>query len=216
MEKEYAKCDSCDKIYLLEELENTGGTLYCKECMDGFKVYDFCDYVKKHHKVDEELLEKVIHQVDNDYGTADNGQIYDYHELLPFLELGEIAQFMPTALLDTDLEIKVAKWQSGIREQTVFEQFNPYNNLYNYNEMKVMTLLGYEPTADDLDYEDLVRIASAVAWHWDNGYELEETPKYEKNTWLLYENKREFEDLSLYAKRTLPLFIDLYLKGEEK
>ena len=56
----------------------------------------------------------------------------------------------------------------------LFNDFDVYDYHYTYEEMKVMCVIGMIEEANDLDYEDCVRIASAVYWHWVDGRDASE------------------------------------------
>ena len=92
----------------------------------------------------------------------------------------------------------------------IFSDFDVYEHNYAYNEMKVMLVLGCTPEANDLDYEDCVRIASAVYWHWVDGRTADEDEKYAKYPWLEFETREECGYIQAYAQRVLPEFIKLY------
>ena len=53
-------------------------------------------------------------------------------------------------------------------------EFDVYGREYTYDEMKVMHMLGVVYDTKGFDYEDLMRIAEAVYYHWNNYDEIEE------------------------------------------
>ena len=92
----------------------------------------------------------------------------------------------------------------------IFSDFDVYDYHYTYNEMKVMVVIGCTPEAQDLDYEDCVKIASAIYWHWVDGRTADEDEKYAKYPWLEFETREEYGYIQAYAQRALPEFIKLY------
>lgn len=92
----------------------------------------------------------------------------------------------------------------------LFSDFDVYDYHYTYDEMKVMCVIGLTPEASDLNYEDCVRIASAVYWHWVDGRDASEDEKYAKYPWLEFETTEEDGYIQAYAQRALPKFIQLY------
>lgn len=91
-------------------------------------------------------------------------------------------------------------------------EFDVYDYNYTYDEMKVMCVIGYSDNVftEDLDYEDCVRIASAIYWHWVDGRTADEDEKYAKYPWLEFETREEDGYIQVYAQRVLPEFIKLY------
>lgn len=96
----------------------------------------------------------------------------------------------------------------------IFHDFDVYDCRYTYDEAKVMCVLGMTPEAKDLDYEDLIKIADAVYWHWVDGRTTDEDEKYKKYPWLEFESREEDGYIQAYAQRVLPEFIKLYKSGE--
>ena len=91
-------------------------------------------------------------------------------------------------------------------------EFDVYDYRYTYDEMKVMCVIGDYggELAANLDYEDCVRIANAIYWHWVDGRDASEDEKYEKYPWLEFQSKEEDGYIQAYAYRVLPEFIKLY------
>jgi hypothetical protein len=70
----------------------------------------------------------------------------------------------------------------------IFHDFDVYDCRYTYDEAKVICLLGGMPEAEDLDYEDCMRIADAVYWHWLDGRDATEDEKYAMYHWLEFQS----------------------------
>ena len=92
----------------------------------------------------------------------------------------------------------------------IFSDFDVYEHQYNYEEMKVITVLSTIDVNRELDYEDYVRIAEAVYSHWVDGRDTSEDAKYKKYPWLEFQSSNEDGYIQLYAERVLPKFIELY------
>lgn len=92
----------------------------------------------------------------------------------------------------------------------IFHDFDVYDCRYTYDEAKVIFLLGGMPEAEDLDYEDCMRIADAVYWHWLDGRDATEDEKYAMYPWLEFQSQEEDHYIQAYAQRALPEFIKLY------
>lgn len=94
----------------------------------------------------------------------------------------------------------------------IFSDFDVYERKYTYDEMKVMCVIGElgGTVSDNLDYEDLCRIAEAVYTHWVDGVSVDEDEKYKKYPWLAFETTEEEGYVQAYAYRVLPEFIQLY------
>ena len=95
---------------------------------------------------------------------------------------------------------------------TIFHDFDVYDCRYTYDEAKVMCVLGSTPEAEDLDYEDLIRIADAVHWIWRDGI----GKKHETHLWMDIESKEEEGYIQAYSQRVLPEFIKLYKEEYKK
>jgi hypothetical protein len=92
----------------------------------------------------------------------------------------------------------------------IFSDFDVYEHQYNYEEMKVITVLSNIDKERELDYEDYMCIAEAVYSHWIDGRDASEDAKYKKYPWLEFQNDNEDAYIQLYAERVLPKFIELY------
>ena len=92
----------------------------------------------------------------------------------------------------------------------IFSDFDVYNHQYNYEEMKVITVLSTIDVNRELDYEDYMCIAEAVYAHWIDGRDASEDAKYKKYPWLEFQSSNEEGYIQLYAERVLPKFIELY------
>ena len=92
----------------------------------------------------------------------------------------------------------------------IFSDFDVYEHQYNYDEMKVITVLSTIDVNKELDYEDYMRIAEAVYAHWVDGRDASEDAKYKKYPWLEFQSSNEDNYIQLYAERVLPKFIELY------
>ena len=92
----------------------------------------------------------------------------------------------------------------------IFSDFNVYDHQYNYDEMKVITVLSVLDSERELDYEDYMCIAEAVYAHWVDGRDASEDAKYKKYPWLEFQSSNEEAYIQLYAERVLPHFIELY------
>ena len=92
----------------------------------------------------------------------------------------------------------------------IFSDFDVYEHQYNYDEMKVITVLSVVEEARELDYEDYMCLAEAVYAHWVNGRDASEDAKYKKYPWLEFQSSNEEAYIQLYAERVLPHFIELY------
>lgn len=92
----------------------------------------------------------------------------------------------------------------------IFSDFNVYEHQYNYDEMKVITVLSAIDEDRELDYEDYMCIAEAVYAHWVDGRDESEDAKYRKYPWLEFQSSNEEAYIQLYAARVLPNFIELY------
>ena len=92
----------------------------------------------------------------------------------------------------------------------IFHDFDVYDCRYTYDEAKVMCVLGSIPEAEDLDYEDLIKITDAVYWHWVDGRDASEDEKYAMYPWLEFQSQEEDGYIQAYAQRALPEFIKLY------
>lgn len=90
----------------------------------------------------------------------------------------------------------------------MFKEFDVYDCQYGYYEMKVMCVLAQTEEAKELDYEDLMRIATEVFVCWADSEKREMYP------WLAFETIEEDGYIQAYAKRILPELIKLY--KEEK
>jgi hypothetical protein len=93
-------------------------------------------------------------------------------------------------------------------------EFDVYDYHYTYDEMKVVCVIGsYDNVVtEDLDYEDCMRISSAIYWHWVDGRDASEDEKYAKYPWLEFETREEEYYIQAYTQRVLPEFIKLYKK----
>lgn len=91
----------------------------------------------------------------------------------------------------------------------IFSDFDVYEYKYNYEEMKIMSLLTEYEDARNLDYEDLCCIAEAVYAHWSNDDERSEE-KIQRCPWLEFETDEEDHYIQAYAQRVLPEFVQLY------
>lgn len=93
----------------------------------------------------------------------------------------------------------------------LFSDFDVYERKYTYDEMKVMNLIAqeYSEETNELDYEDVCRIAEAVYAHWAND---DERYKEKVNEYPWIEIRGTIEDgyIQSYAYRVLPEFISLY------
>lgn len=76
---------------------------------------------------------------------------------------------------------------------------------YNYEQMKVMTMLGKHPDTEDLDYEDLALIAILVETTWNERYQHQ--PQMD---WADIRSHSEEGYIQAYADRTLGDFIKYY------
>ena len=94
----------------------------------------------------------------------------------------------------------------------IFGDFDVYEHKYTYEEAKVMCVIGEcgGTVSDNLDYEDLCRIAEAIYAHWVDGRDESENEKYAKYPWLEFETTEEEGYIQAYAYRVLPEFIQLY------
>lgn len=92
------------------------------------------------------------------------------------------------------------------------DEFDVYDYPYTYDEMKVMFMFSQLNVCltDDLDFEDCMKIVSAVYWHWVDGRSADEDEKYAKYPWLEFETQEENGYIQAYAQRVLPEFIKLY------
>lgn len=86
----------------------------------------------------------------------------------------------------------------------IFKDFDVYTFRYGYDDMKVMYMLSYEDTSN-LDYEDLMRITTAV---WDCWTDDEYWDVY---PWMKPHGE-EVTYIQAYANRVLPEFIKLYMQ----
>lgn len=98
----------------------------------------------------------------------------------------------------------------------IFHDFDVYDCRYTYDEAKVMCVLGSMPETEDLDYEDLIKIADAVYWHWVDGIDACENEKYAMYPWLELQSQEEDGYIQAYAERALPEFIKLYKEEYKK
>lgn len=80
-----------------------------------------------------------------------------------------------------------------------------YAYQYNYEQMKVMAMLGKHPDAEDLDYEDLAQIAILVETTWNERYQHK--PEMD---WADIQSRSEEGYIQAYADRTLDEFIKYY------
>ena len=97
----------------------------------------------------------------------------------------------------------------------LFNDFDVYTRQYTYDEMKVMCVITCICVSCDytLDYEDVMRIISAVYVHWLKGLNSKEsTTKYQQYPWLELQDNEEAGYIQKYAERVLPEFIKLYLE----
>ena len=92
----------------------------------------------------------------------------------------------------------------------IFSDFDVYGHQYNYDEMKVITVLSAIDVNKELDYDDYMYIAEAVYVHWIDGRDASEDAKYQKYPWLEFQSSNEDNYIQLYAERVLPKFIELY------
>ena len=79
-----------------------------------------------------------------------------------------------------------------------------YEYQYNYEQMKVMAVLGKHPDITGLDYEDLVSIAVLVETTWNERFQ---NPKM---NWADITSRTEEGYIQAYAERTLGEFIKQY------
>lgn len=93
----------------------------------------------------------------------------------------------------------------------IFDDLDPYDKDYTYDEMKVICVLSQMPEAADLDYEDLANISGAVYDSWMDGMDPKEDWRYMEHPWLKIENREEEGYIQEYAQRVLPNFIELYM-----
>lgn len=91
------------------------------------------------------------------------------------------------------------------------ETMDVYDYQYNYEEMKVMSVIQEINPQLDLDYEDMCRIASAIYWHWVDGRDSSEDEKYAEYPWLEFQSREENGYIQKYAERVVPFFIELYM-----
>lgn len=91
------------------------------------------------------------------------------------------------------------------------KEFNVYDRHYNYDEMKVMSVITQCKEAKDLDYEDMCKISEAIFAHWIDGRDESEDEKYALYPWLEFESQEEDGYIQKYAERVAPLFIELYM-----
>ena len=94
----------------------------------------------------------------------------------------------------------------------IFSDFDVHDYNYTYDEMKVMCVIGElgGTVSDNLNYEDLCRIAEAIYAHWVDGQDECEDEKYEAYPWLDFKSEEEYGYIQAYAYRVLPEFIQLY------
>ena len=99
------------------------------------------------------------------------------------------------------------------REIKMFNEFDVYSHLCNYEEAKVVGVIAQSDEAAELDYEDIILIAEAIYRHWLNTESSSYINFLKTYSWLRPVSETERGYIQEYAERTLPYFLEIYFEG---